>query len=1175
MLNFCSYTRNVVLALFLLTLLPSPARAQSTPPDSTPLSYGFHINDGTAAHMQAVRETSGDFVVAVMSWEDIEPTPNYLYWEEPDALLRAAEFYGVGVVARLDRPPAWALDDGSPSPWSLDAYANFVRRVAVRYGDRLDGVIIWNEPNLALEWNDEVPDAEAYVALLKAGYEASKAVAPDVPVLGGGLAFTEGDGVNGVNDLVFFDSMLQAGAADYFDVLALHPYGFGRSPSEPPALDRLNFRRLEFHQRLMRDYGIVGEDGGDKPIWITEMGWRTSAPNPADRWQVVTPRQQVGYSLAALGLLAADYPQIQRATFWEFTDAPDKYGYALWLGPGQTTLTFDELSTLNPQSPPANQPPITNNQLPVTILAPDAPIRLGDIGWLHPHWVHLYGGGEDFSPLWTGEFFLSDAQVGSSYELLIETMQIDQPTNRVQINGVDVARLEARPRLDPTSTWVMQRLAVPGDLLRAGVNTLTVRSGQRNPTRQYDWWRWENLQIRNARLVPAQTLGEPLLTNWQPQPSPSGWAEFNRIREGLTNDDGSVDLWLTGNRPGQLFRARQAANGTPGALVNEAGSLSNVVFVDMLATDSGQLAATDDGLFWRASSDAPWQRAAGSPDRYAYVVTEIDGQLYAGFEEFGLWKADAVGGPWRYSALAPRTVTDVVAASTDEASASLSVGQSSTSSGVRPLPLAVGSSSTSRVKPPLLRGEGVWGRGLAQPAPTLGIFAATSDGVHRKSIDPQRLTFWSHLPPLPDIDLEGLYGPVPNPFMTRLYPAGDTVVVRNVDQLWRWQNDAWQAVGPESRYGRLNTLLSCCGDGALIGTNLLGLYQKQGDDWREVSHDLFTNLEPTTSARAGDTIYIGTTNGVYYTQLDGEQLASDQPWQKLDGLPSTVSDLLIAPFDPQQQIAATPAGIYHSGDGGAMWQPSSEPWVVWDLALGGNGRVYAANADGTAWSDDAFSENPRWNEPSDLDNLLYFSVNPSPFDPNVLWAGTWGNDIAVSNDGGASLELLHNGLETLSVLDVLWHPTPGQLTIATIEGLFRSDDGGASWFELPGPLDQQTVHSLLQGDDGVLWAGAADGLWRSADFGSMWSLTAETDGGMPQATILKLGTLDAQQNMQRSRWLWAGSEGNGLWLSADGGASWQFGGLPDHSVFQVLADPLDAGRVIVATERGIYHASLP
>lgn len=93
---------------------------------------------------------------------------------------------------------------------------------------------------------------------------------------------------------------------------------------------------------------------------------------------------------------------------------------------------------------------------------------------------------------------------------------------------------------------------------------------------------------------------------------------------------------------------------------------------------------------------------------------------------------------------------------------------------------------------------------------------------------------------------------------------------------------------------------------------------------------------------------------------------------------------------------------------------------------------------------------------------------PHPEEEGVLWAGTWGNNVAVSSDGGATVAPLHNGLETLSALDVLWHPTPGQATIATIEGLYRTDDGGASWFKLPGPLMQQTVHSLLQTDDGVL-----------------------------------------------------------------------------------------------------------
>jgi hypothetical protein len=118
---------------------------------------GFHIGRGDAAHLAAVRAGGGSFAVTVFNWADIEPEPNYLYWEVPDATLRAAEFYDVEIVARLDHPPDWAIDDNSPTPWNLDAYANFVRRVVERYGDRLAGIIIWNEPNTELEWHNQPP----------------------------------------------------------------------------------------------------------------------------------------------------------------------------------------------------------------------------------------------------------------------------------------------------------------------------------------------------------------------------------------------------------------------------------------------------------------------------------------------------------------------------------------------------------------------------------------------------------------------------------------------------------------------------------------------------------------------------------------------------------------------------------------------------------------------------------------------------------------------------------------------------------------------------------------------------------------------------------------------------------------------------------------------------------
>jgi hypothetical protein len=212
-----------------------------------------------------------------------------------------------------------------------------------------------------------------------------------------------------------------------------------------------------------------------------------------------------------------------------------------------------------------------------------------------------------------------------------------------------------------------------------------------------------------------------------------------------------------------------------------------------------------------------------------------------------------------------------------------------------------------------------------------------------------------------------------------------------------------------------------------------------------------------------------------------------------------------------------------------------------------------------------------------MDGVLFFTVSPDPADPAALWAGSWGNDIGVTTDGGLTLQPLHNGLETLSVLSILRHPTPGQYTIGTIAGLFRSDDGGASWFKLPGPLAEQTVYALHQGTDGVIWAGSANGLWSSADYGATWAPAP----GVPPRTVIRLGELTGALTGEGASELtgngpprlWAGTEDSGLWLSADAGATWQFGGLDGRSIYALIAVPADSpgegARLVAATDAGL------
>ena len=82
-------------------------------------------------------------VVQVFSWHDIQPSPARWEWEYTDWLVRAADHYDLEIIARLDKPPPWAVDDAtalSAPPRRREDYAEFARRVAERYRGQRGGI---------------------------------------------------------------------------------------------------------------------------------------------------------------------------------------------------------------------------------------------------------------------------------------------------------------------------------------------------------------------------------------------------------------------------------------------------------------------------------------------------------------------------------------------------------------------------------------------------------------------------------------------------------------------------------------------------------------------------------------------------------------------------------------------------------------------------------------------------------------------------------------------------------------------------------------------------------------------------------------------------------------------------------------------------------------------------
>jgi polysaccharide biosynthesis protein PslG len=263
-----------------------------------------------------------EWLVEYFPWAYLEPTKGAFDWGHSDMVIEAAAARGLKVIARLDMVPDWARPDGTPSRLLTEDhfpdYAEFAAAFAARYRGLVDDIVVWNEPNLSSEWGYRPVDPASYTRLLKCAYQAIKAANPGVSVLAAGLAPTLDTGEWALSDLVYLQRMYDAGAAPYFDKLAVHAYGWRNPPDDPASPDRINFARTELVRQVM-----VANGDDAKMIAITESGW-----NDHPRWtKAVRPAQRIQYSLRAAEKVSNEWPWVESISFWSFRLPKDARNY--------------------------------------------------------------------------------------------------------------------------------------------------------------------------------------------------------------------------------------------------------------------------------------------------------------------------------------------------------------------------------------------------------------------------------------------------------------------------------------------------------------------------------------------------------------------------------------------------------------------------------------------------------------------------------------------------------------------------------------------------------------------------------------------------------------------------------------------------------------------------------
>ncbi|MDQ5822762.1 MAG: S-layer homology domain-containing protein [Chloroflexota bacterium] len=317
------YAASAMLAVVAVALLfwgpNTQAAAQKPPPapaapQALNMNYGFFM--AVTGNNTAVKNMGFQWVQYGVYWSEAEPTEGNYFWGHVDNIVNSSRDAGLNVLIRISRTPTWARDpdcsgvDTCPPDDATDL-GRFSAALAARvrsltpYGVAYE---IWNEPNTSDEWggNTMCPEPARYTDLLKAAYPAIKSADSSAQVLGGAVT-TVGQRarpqVCAMDDLTFLEEMYNAGARPYFDILAVHPYGFAEPPEAPPTggANRLVFRRAERHRDIMVQYGDAA-----KKVWATEMGWAvdphsegkcTSQTFP---WYFVhTPEQQADYMVRA------------------------------------------------------------------------------------------------------------------------------------------------------------------------------------------------------------------------------------------------------------------------------------------------------------------------------------------------------------------------------------------------------------------------------------------------------------------------------------------------------------------------------------------------------------------------------------------------------------------------------------------------------------------------------------------------------------------------------------------------------------------------------------------------------------------------------------------------------------------------------------------------------------
>jgi len=348
----------------------------------------------------------------------------------------------------------------------------------------------------------------------------------------------------------------------------------------------------------------------------------------------------------------------------------------------------------------------------------------------------------------------------------------------------------------------------------------------------------------------------------------------------------------------------------------------------------------------------------------------------------------------------------------------------------------------------------------------------------------------------------------------------------------------------------------------------VGVAQARNRAWSLLGPDGGDVRSLTYDPQNPERIFLGTSTGVIFVSEDGGHnwsrfaklgIGDDYVIDHIAVDPQNSKTIFVSTWSVQDQNAGD---IFRTRNAGKDWEtlPEMHGKSVRAMALAASDpKVVVAGAlDGVYRSSDGGN---RWQKISPNDGIVknIESIAVDPKDPNVVYAGTW-HLAWKTSDGGANWEHINKGMiddsDVFSI--IVSSANPSEVFASACSGIYKSTSGGDQFQKIQGiPFTARRTRVLKQdpSNPAIVYAGTTEGLWKSVDEGKTWKHV-----GNPEVVVNDV--LIDPRNSQR---VLLATDRSGVLASDDSAATFTSSnhGYTHRYVSAILADNRDANSLYI------------